>query len=273
MATIAPALPEIEYPSSDGEPVAETPIHRQVMFELISMLDAFYEAESDVYVSGNMMMYYVEGNSDKSISPDVFVTLGIPKLPEREIYQIWREGKGPDVVFELTSSSTMRFDLRRKMDLYRDVLRVREYILFDPRERSLAGTNLCGYRLAGGQYELIAKIGGRVTSEVLGLELEPSGQHLRLYDPRRAIYLPTPEEIRKALERESVARQAAEARAERDREARERESAARQAAEARAERDREARERESAARQAAEAERDRLRREIEALRRTAPPSP
>ena len=79
------------------------------------------------------MMYYVEGNADKSVSPDVFVTVGIPKLPEREIYQVWREGKGPDVVIEVTSPTTARVDQRRKFDLYRDVLKVSEYFLFDPR--------------------------------------------------------------------------------------------------------------------------------------------
>lgn len=69
MATVAPAPPEIEYPSSDGEPMAETPIHRDVMTDLIAMLNAYFAAEPKVYVSGNMMMYYVEGNADKSVSP------------------------------------------------------------------------------------------------------------------------------------------------------------------------------------------------------------
>ena len=108
MATVALAPPEIEYPSSDGEPMAETPIHRDAMFESIAMLKAYYADEPNVYVSGNMMMYYVDGNADKSVSPDVFVTVGIPKLPERRIYQMWREGKGPDVVIEATSTSTAR---------------------------------------------------------------------------------------------------------------------------------------------------------------------
>jgi Uma2 family endonuclease len=259
MATVASAPPEIEYPSSDGEPMAETPLHRQVMFDLIAMLQDHFAADPDVYVSGNMMMYYVEGNADKSVSPDVFVTLGIPKLPEREIYQVWREGKGPDVVIEVTSPTTARVDQRRKFDLYRDVLKVSEYFLFDPRDHSLAGTSLCGYRLIDDQYELIPKTGGRLASEVLGLYLESSGEQLRFYDPQRAVYLPTPAEIREALEHESAARAAAEAQAER-------ELAARLAAEAQAER-------ELAARLAAEAKVERLQREIEALRRAAPPGP
>ena len=62
-------LPEIEYPYSDGEPMGETPIHRNVMIDLIVMLERYFADEPDVYVSGNMMMYYVEGNAEKAFPP------------------------------------------------------------------------------------------------------------------------------------------------------------------------------------------------------------
>jgi Uma2 family endonuclease len=272
MATVASAPPEIEYPSSDGEPMAETPIHRDVMLDQIVTLKAHFADEPDVYVSGNMMMYYVEGNADKSVSPDVFVTLGIPKLPERDVYKLWVEGKGPDAVIEVTSKSTARVDQRRKFDLYRDVLKVQEYFMFDPREKTLAGISLCGYRLIDGEYELIPMTDGRLPSEVLGLHLETSGEQLRLYDPDRGVYLPTPAEIRETAAREAAAREAAEAQAAREaaeaqaaREAAAREAAAREAAEAQVAR-------EVAAREVAEAEVERLRREIEALRLASGPS-
>ena len=242
MATVASAPPEIEYPSSDGEPMAETPIHRDVMSDLIATLGAYFADEPKVYVSGNMMMYYVEGKPEKSVSPDVFVTRDIPKLPERETYKLWVEKKGPDVVIEVTSKSTARVDQRWKFELYRDVLKVREYFMFDPRERTLAGASLCGYRLIDGQYELIPKTAGRLASEVLGLHLDVLDGELRLYDPERGVYLPTPREIRESLERESAARAAAEAQAQR----------------------------ESVARAEAEAEVERLRREIQALRGAGP---
>jgi len=245
MATVASAQLQVEYPTSDGEPMAETPIHRQVMADVIDMLQAHFASEFNVYVSGNMMMYYVEGNADKSVSPDVFVTKGIAKLPEREIYQVWREGKGPDVVIEVTSSSTARADLRWKFNLYRDVLKVREYFLFDPREKTLAGTSLCGYRLIDGEYALITQTDGRLVSEELELHLELSGTELRLYDPRRGVYLQSPGEVREALQRETAARLAAEAQAQREAEAR----------------------------LAAESELERLRRELDAFRRGEAPGP
>jgi Uma2 family endonuclease len=229
--------------------MAETPIHRDAMSDAIDLLKAHFKDEPDVYVSGNMMMYYVEGNADKSVSPDVFVTRGIPKLPERDTYKVWLEGKGPDAVIEVTSRWTARIDQRWKFELYRDVLKVQEYIMFDPRERTLAGVSLCGYRLIDGRYELIPKTDGWLVSEVLGLHLEDSGGKLRFYDPQRGVYLPTLQEIRESLEREVAARAAAEAQAQRDRESLQREAAARAAAEMEAER---------------------LRRELEALRSGAP---
>jgi Uma2 family endonuclease len=210
MAMNIPMLTEVEYPPSDGEPMAETPVHRDVMLDLIMMLKAYYGADPNVYVSGNMMMYYLDGSPHKCVSPDVFVTLGIPKLPEREIYRIWLEGKAPDVVIEVTSPSTARIDQRRKFELYRDVLQVSEYVMFDPRDNTLPGTSLCAYRLIEGEYELIPKVEGRVFSEVLDLYLEAAGEQLRLFDPRQGRYLQTPVEIREALEHETAARVAAE---------------------------------------------------------------
>jgi Uma2 family endonuclease len=243
MATVASVLSEIEYPESDGEPMGETPIHRNQIAYVIDMLEDHYAADPDVYVSGNMMMYYVEGNPRKSVSPDVFVTLGIPKRPERRTYRTWVEGKGPDLTIEMHSRGTWRADVGWKLDLYRDVLKVLEYFLFDPLEERPGVKALRGFRLIDGAYEPIPEIDGRLVSEVLGLHLEAAGEELRLYDPRRGVYLRPPREVREALAREEAARGAAEVRAEW-------EAAGRAAADARADR-------EATARAAAQAQADR----------------
>ena len=70
---------------------------------------------------------------------------GIAKK-QRENYLIWEEGKAPDLVIELTSKSTKREDQQKKRELYRDVLRVSEYFLFDPTEDYLKPP-LQGFRL------------------------------------------------------------------------------------------------------------------------------
>ena len=72
----------------------------------------------EVYISGDIMMYYREGDPRKSISPDVLVCFGInPKL--RLTYKIWEEGKAPDFVMEFSSKSTYDKDLGEKIDVLR----------------------------------------------------------------------------------------------------------------------------------------------------------
>ena len=79
------AVQTIVYPVSDGEPMVETDKHRKVMMDFILMLEDHYKHNNDVYVSGNILMYYVEGNPKKCLSPDVFVTFGVEKKPRRTL--------------------------------------------------------------------------------------------------------------------------------------------------------------------------------------------
>src|SRR5208282_5908853 len=146
-------------------------------------------------------IFYVPGNRRRHISPDVFVVKGVPKR-ERLNYLVWEEAKGPDVVIELTSSSTRHVDTHRKLVLYRDTLKVQEYFLFDPFGDYLDPA-LQGYRLLRGDYVPIRAVKGRLPSKVLGLHLERNDHELRLYQPATGKWLPTPEE---ALQQEVRAR-------------------------------------------------------------------
>ena len=182
----------IAYPTSDGKPMAETDIHRDLMLALIETLKTFYAAEALVYVSGNLLLCYEEGNRRKHVSPDVFVVRGVPKH-ERENYLSWEEGQSPRFVIELTSSSTRREDTDKKFVLYRDVLKVREYFLFDPMVDYLK-PSMQGWRLRGGVYHPIRAVGGRLPSLTTGLHLEGDGNDLRLWNPQTETWLPTPAE-------------------------------------------------------------------------------
>jgi Uma2 family endonuclease len=183
------------YPTSDGKPMAETDRHRQLMFDLIEVLKARYAGDPDTYVSGNLLLFYDPKDKRKHLSPDCMVVFGVPD-EERLNYLTWEEGKGPDVVFELTSSSTKSEDTRKKFEKYRDVLKVREYFLFDPYEDYL-DPSMQGYRLRGGQYVTIQPRDGRLPSQLLGLHLERDGSDLRLWDPATGLHL---EPARRQLE-------------------------------------------------------------------------
>jgi Uma2 family endonuclease len=217
MAGITTKTPEtIDYPTSDGKPMAETDWHRDLMNALIQTLAAYYAADPMVYVSGNLLVFYKPGNR-RHLSPDVFVVKGVAKH-QRPNYLIWEEGKGPEVVIELTSQSTRDEDVEDKYELYQDTLRVPEYFLFDPLGDYLRPA-LQGHRLRRGRYEPIKSVDGRLPSKVLGLHLEGNGRELRLYDPTTKLWLPTSDEARQTAEaialQEADARRLAEAEVER----------------------------------------------------------
>jgi Uma2 family endonuclease len=180
------------YPTSDGKPMAETDWHRKLMTALIQTLEVWFAAARNVYVSGNLLVFYEPGNRRRHVSPDVFVVKGVPKH-ERPNYLVWEEGRPPSCAIELTSSSTRNEDVVTKFQLYRDTLRVREYFLFDPFGDYL-DPPLRGYRLRGGEYLAIRPVEGRLPSKVLGLHLERDGRSLRLYDPAAGLRLSTPDE-------------------------------------------------------------------------------
>ena len=169
----------IEYPSGDGKPMAETQVHLEDMIDAIQVLDDRFVDEPNVYVGGNLLLYYEEGNPRKHVAPDVLVALGIRKEPPRENYLVWREGKAPDMVIEITSKSTKREDKTKKFEIYRDILSVSEYFLFDPTEDYL-DPPLQGFRLVRGTFVPIEPIAGRLPSQVLGLHLERDWQETSL---------------------------------------------------------------------------------------------
>ncbi len=188
---------EVEYPSSDGKPMAESPTHLLEMLYLIAALRRRYRSEPDVYAIGNMLFYYREGDPRSVISPDVFVVKGIPDK-RRDIFQLWKE-KAPCFVMEITSKTTRWQDLRQKKDLYQQ-MGVEEYILHDPRGEYL-DPPLQGYRLVNGRYQrMAASPDGSLVSRTTGLRLLRDGEHLCLVDLSSGEMLPTYDEMGDELE-------------------------------------------------------------------------
>lgn len=232
-------------PESDGRPMAETDRHRDQMIASLHGLQEYFRNNSQVYVSGNIFVYYLDENGERqAVSPDILVVFGVEKK-ERRIYKIDEEGKAPDVVIELTSTSTKVEDLVTKHYIYAS-LGVREYFLFDPYNET-GRPALRGFRLVGGEYEPMH--GEAFRSEILGLELTVENNRLRFHDSQTGELLLTPEEAEAARRATEAARRAAEQKAAQ-------ELKARQEAEAKA--------------AAAETEAARLREELARLQRKSP---
>ena len=183
----------VHYPETDGKPMAETDIHYEAVTNTRFALQWYFRDRDDVYVSGNLFVYYEEGNPKKCVAPDVFVVFGVPKK-RRRVYLVWEEGKGLDMVFEFTSRKTRNEDFGRKMDIYRGILGVKELFIFDPL-REYMEPPLLGFYRRGERWVREEPKEGRLVSEVLGLEVVMVGEMLRLYDPKTQNFLPTPEEL------------------------------------------------------------------------------
>lgn len=179
-----------DYPTSDGRPMAETDWHRDLMIRLIDTLKRHFLPDPNIYVSGNLLVFYRANDRRRHVSPDVFVVRGVPAR-SRPNYLIWEEGKAPEIVIELTSKTTRREDLQTKFRLYRDIIGVKEYFLFDPKEDYLS-PSMQGYRLIGGQYRTIREKDGRLPSRILGTHLERDGEDLRFWNPDTGLWIPTP---------------------------------------------------------------------------------
>jgi len=207
---------EIEYPSSDGEPMAESDITRDYITYGVEALKLYFQGRSDVYVSANSFVYYEEGNKAAVVAPDIYVVFGVRKR-KRDNYKVWQEGGiTPQFVLEITSATTQDVDQEAKPETYRS-LGVREYFQYDPSGDYL-NPILQGVRLVNGQYEPIEANNIAfdtlwLYSEVLGLELHIVSGELRFRNPQTEEFLKTYQQSEQArLAAESAFQQSEQAR-------------------------------------------------------------
>lgn len=169
---------QVHYPETDGKPMGETDEHRDAMIRHIELLRQYFAGQA-VYVSGDLLVYYEQGNPKKYVVPDALVVKGVASH-KRRIYKIWVERKVPNVVIETTSRKTRRKDTTDKAELYAK-LGVNEYFLFDPDQEYL-DPPLQGYRLVGTSYErLLPNENGELLSQELGLRLGIGVEHIEFY--------------------------------------------------------------------------------------------
>jgi Uma2 family endonuclease len=206
MDSITTAPTQIHYPESDGKPMGETDVHIDALIYLREALRDYFRDDPQIYVAGNMLLYYEEGNPSACVAPDVFVVQGVAK-GERWTYRLWDERQPPTVVIEITSRGSRLEDLGTKRAVYA-MLEVREFFLYDPLGEYLRPP-LQGYRLQDGEYQrLLSGAEGSIVSQALDLELRLEAGRLRVFNPTTGERLLTPAE---AL----VARRVADARASR----------------------------------------------------------
>ena len=175
----------IEYPSSDGEPVAETYLHLYAILTTLEVLKQYLTGRQAT-VLANQFLYYAQGFPKLRVAPDVMVIFDVPP-GGRDNYKVWEEGQVPKVVFEMTSPKTKSQDQKEKKLLY-EQLGISEYWLFDPKGEWIKN-HLLGYRLEEEVYQPITDS----LSEPLGLRLAVEEKQLRFYrlDTGEKLLIPT----------------------------------------------------------------------------------
>ncbi len=167
--------PEIDwstFPDRDDEPMAENMENAVQMMDLIVTLKVLLRTQGRVryVVGGNQFLYYNRLNGRDHVSPDVYVGFDV-EPGGRPSWQTWVEGKAPDIVWEISSTSTQDEDIGHKRALYAR-LDVQEYYIFDPKGD--VQPPFQGYIQREGRLEpatLLAS--GGIASALLRTELRP----------------------------------------------------------------------------------------------------
>ena len=198
MAVVLPVT-EVHYPESDGRPMGETDLHRDEMVRIIELLRNHFSGQR-TYVSGDLLVYYEQGNPKKYVVPDAFVVKDCEPR-RRRTFKIWVEGKAPNMAVETTSRKTRRKDVVDKPDIYARI-GVKEYFLFDP-EGDYLDPPLQGHRLVhDGYVAILPDETGALTSQELGLRLCVEHGELMMYRLDTGKRLLTADEARRTGETE-----------------------------------------------------------------------
>jgi Uma2 family endonuclease len=189
---------EIIYPEQREDDMGETSIHITLIANFLNILKLFFKEREDVFLSGNMNLYYEEKNPNKWYAPDLLIAFGVPNH-ERSSYQVWKENVFPQVIFEIASEQTWDNDVGKK---YKDYERfgVEEYYILDPEFAYLPAPMLA-FHHQGERLLSVPTFEDKIFSPRLGLEIVRTENNFRLFNPTANEYLRTLEEAEEELAR------------------------------------------------------------------------
>ena len=208
--TAGPLEEFVEYPDSDGEPMADNTLQYEWIVLLRENLNGLFPD----FVAGNLLWYPVRGEPRIRVAPDVLVALGRPK-GYRGSYKQWEEeGIPPRVVFEVLSPGNTASEMIRKMAFYQKH-GVEEYYVIDPDEGTASGHVRHGRTL-----QLVEDLSGHV-SPLLGIRFQLAEGSIVVLGPDGAPFQSF-EEVKRALDQERERADQERERADQERERAER---------------------------------------------------
>lgn len=119
--------------------------------EIVLAVRRKFQGRSDVYITGNALVRRRTAGQPIFVYADVLVVLGTRHNALREEWNLWREGKAPNVVVDIASRDQNRDSVTTRMRAYRE-MGVVECWQFDLTGQYF-DQPLAGYRLLHGDYQ------------------------------------------------------------------------------------------------------------------------
>lgn len=196
------APPPIDYPDSDGQPMADNTKQFQWIQTIQSNLAAIFTNDPQVFVAGDLLWYPVEGDNKTRQAPDVMVAFGVPK-GDRGSYQQWCESNiAPQVVFEILSPGNRFGEMLKKQAFY-DTYGVEEYYIYDPDRHDLSIL----VRSERGDLQLRGDRADDWVSPRLGIRFQMGEDTLTLWRPDGQPFSTLAEEIQRTKQERERAEQ------------------------------------------------------------------
>ncbi|MBN8469596.1 Uma2 family endonuclease [Corallococcus exiguus] len=149
--------------------------HSKPKRSAVNVLEGFFTRQGrKVYVGSELPVYYP---AERRFAPDLLVVLDA-ESHSRDKWVVSHEGHGLDWVMEVHVGGDRKKDAEFNVSRYAR-LGILEYFIFDGGRLTLEG-----YRLATPDARVYSRMEpqkGRYVSEVLGLELQVEGDHLRFW--------------------------------------------------------------------------------------------
>ena len=206
------SLESVEYPSSDGKPMAENTKQSRWIIRLFNNLCGFFH-DQEVFIAADLLWYPVEGRPDIATAPNVMLVFGRPDGDRSSFLQWNEEGIAPQVVIEVLSPSNSPMEMLRKQSFYAKH-GVEEFIVIDPGKKEGDPESFLPYFRQGEQlnsadFEVVDWISPR-----LGIRFRQEDDKVQVYYPDGKPFR-TFVEVQAELEKEKQRADQAEAELER----------------------------------------------------------
>jgi Uma2 family endonuclease len=187
------------------EPEIESSLHYTQLALLVVCLEWLWRDQTDFFVGANLTIYFSRQqlrNRDFR-GPDFFLVKHTESR-SRNAWVVWEEdGRYPDLIIELLSTSTANVDRTLKKELYQNRFRTPEYFWFSPETLEFQG-----FRLIGHAYEAIMpNEQGWRWSEELRLYLGINANQLRYFTAQGELVPTLPEALAQAKQKQTRLRQ------------------------------------------------------------------